>query len=154
MAGPLKSGTPGKRGKITGKIAIVLSRWNEDITGALLQGAVDCLKAAGIRKSNLIIREVPGSFELPLAAQQFAEKRNTAGVICIGCLIKGDTPHFDYISGAVAQGIMDVNLKTGKPVIFGVLTTNTRQQSIDRAGGKLGNKGEEAALTLLELLRN
>ena len=154
MAGPLKSGSPGKSGKITGKIAVVVSRWNEDITGALLQGATDTLKAAGIRKSNMLIREVPGSFELPLAAQQFAEKKNTAGVICIGCLIKGDTPHFDYISGAVAQGVMDVNLKTGKPVIFGVLTTNTRQQSIDRAGGKLGNKGEEAALTLLELLRH
>lgn len=154
MAGPLKSGPPGKRGKITGKIAIVVSRWNEDITGALLQGAADCLKTAGIRKSNLLVREVPGSFELPLAAQQFAERKNVAGVICLGCLIKGDTPHFDYISGAVAQGIMAVNLKIGKPVIFGVLTTNTRQQSVDRAGGKLGNKGEEAALTLLELLRN
>lgn len=151
MAGSQKS-ISGKKVRIKGKIGVVVARWNEEITGALRSGAIEALRQSGIGKNQILTREVPGSFELPLAAQQFFTNRSVVGVICIGCLIQGDTPHFDYISQAVAQGIMDVNLKTGKPVIFGVLTVNTHQQAIDRAGGKLGNKGEEAAATLLELL--
>lgn len=137
---------------LKGKVGIVVAEWNEEITGALLSGARDLLIRSGIAPSRIVEVSVPGSFELPLAAQRLAMKKDVAGVICIGCLIKGDTPHFEYISGAVAQGIMDVGLKFNKPVVFGVLTTNTLQQAIDRAGGKLGNKGEEAAATLLSVL--
>ena len=152
MAGPLKSVTGKKITRSAGKVGIVVARWNEDITGALLAGAKDGLIRSGHREKDIVVVYVPGSFELPLAAQRLAVKKEFCGVICIGCLIKGDTPHFDYISQATAQGIMDVGLKTSKPVIFGVLTTNTHKQAIDRAGGKLGNKGEEAAASLIEML--
>lgn len=151
MAGPLKTAS-GKKVRIKGNIGIVVARWNEEITHALLQGAISALEGAGINRRSIRIREVPGSFELPLAAQRYAAQRNVSGVIAIGCLIKGDTPHFEYISEAAAHGIMDVCLKFNKPVIFGVLTTLTRQQALDRAGGKLGNKGEEAAASLMEML--
>jgi 6,7-dimethyl-8-ribityllumazine synthase len=97
---------------------------------------------------------VPGSFELPLGAQQMAETKNIDAVICIGCVIQGDTPHFDYICQAVAFGIMKVNLKFNKPVAFGVLTTLNKKQALERAGGKLGNKGEEAALTVVKMLND
>ncbi|MFZ9981138.1 MAG: 6,7-dimethyl-8-ribityllumazine synthase [Cyclobacteriaceae bacterium] len=152
MAGPLKSVTGKKNIRPKGKAGIVVARWNEEITGALLTGAREGLIRSGYHEKDILITYVPGSFELPLAAQRLAVKKDISGVICIGCLIKGDTPHFDYISQATAQGIMDVGLKTSKPVIFGVLTTNTLQQAIDRAGGKLGNKGEEAAASLIEML--
>lgn len=144
---PVKRSTP-----LKGKVGIVHAQWNEEITGALLSGARDLLIRSGISASRITEVAVPGSFELPLAAQRLAMKKDVAGVICIGCLIQGDTPHFDYISQAVSHGLMDVGLKFNKPVIFGVLTTNTMQQAIDRAGGKLGNKGEEAAATLLGML--
>lgn len=152
MAGTLRSATGKKFLRRKGKVGIVVSRWNEEITGALLSGARAALQAAGYKTREIIIHFVPGSFELPLSAQWLAEKKEISGVICLGCLIKGDTPHFDYISQATAHGIMQVGLKTSKPIIFGVLTTNTHQQAIDRAGGKLGNKGEEAAVSLLEML--
>ena len=152
MAGPLKSVTGKKNIRSKGKAGIVVARWNEEITGALLAGAREGLIRSGYHEKDILVTYVPGSFELPLAAQRLAVKKDISGVICIGCLIKGDTPHFDYISQATAQGIMDVGLKTSKPVIFGVLTTNTLPQAIDRAGGKLGNKGEEAAASLIEML--
>lgn len=134
------------------KFSIVVAEWNEDITEPLYQGAYDALIQLGVKKNNIVRKNVHGSFELPLAAQWEIEKKDIAAVICLGCVIQGDTPHFDYVCQAVAYGIMKVNLKSNKPVAFGVLTTLTKQQSLERAGGKLGNKGEEAALTVVKML--
>jgi 6,7-dimethyl-8-ribityllumazine synthase len=134
------------------KFAIVVAEWNEEITEALYEGARNSLLAHGVKKSNIVRKNVPGSFELTLGGLWMAEKKEIAAVICLGCVIQGDTPHFDYICQAVANGITEVNIKTRKPVIFGVLTTLNQQQAIDRAGGKLGNKGEEAALTAIKML--
>lgn len=134
------------------KFAIVVAEWNEEITEPLFQGAYNALIELGAKKQNILRKTVPGSFELPLAAQWMAEKKEVAGVICLGCVIQGDTPHFDYVCQAVAYGIMKVSLKTNKPVAFGVLTTLNKKQAMDRAGGKLGNKGEEAALTVVKML--
>jgi 6,7-dimethyl-8-ribityllumazine synthase len=153
MAGTLKSGKVKISRTVSKKrFAIVVANWNEAITGALFEGAYAALIAHGVKKSNIIRTNVPGSFELTLGSLWMAEKKNIDAVICLGCVIQGDTPHFDYICQAVANGITEVNIKTKKPVIFGVLTTLNQQQAIDRAGGKLGNKGEEAALTALEML--
>jgi 6,7-dimethyl-8-ribityllumazine synthase len=134
------------------KFAIVVAEWNEEITGALFHGAYDALLSMGVKKSNIIRKNVPGSFELPLASLWMAEKKDVDAVIALGCVIKGDTPHFDYICQAVALGIMQVNLSTRKPVAFGVLTTLDKKQALARAGGKLGNKGEEAAVTVVKML--
>lgn len=153
MAGILKSGkTKSKINLSQKKFAIVVAEWNEEITEALYLGAVSSLVANGASKKNIIRKNVPGSFELTLGAQLMADKKDIAAVICLGCVIQGDTPHFDYICQAVAYGITEVNLKSKKPVIFGVLTTLTQEQALARAGGKLGNKGEEAALTALSML--
>lgn len=153
MAGTLKSVSERSTVALAGKkLAIVVAEWNEEITEPLFQGAFDALVKLGVKKKNIIRKNVPGSFELPLAAQWLAEKKNVDGVICIGCVIQGDTPHFDYICQAVAYGIMKVSLKTNKPVAFGVLTTLNKQQALERAGGKYGNKGEEAALTVVKML--
>lgn len=135
------------------RIAIVVANWNEEITGALHDAAHQTLLQHGLKKENIVRRNVPGSFELSLGAQWMAQEQDIAAVICIGCVIQGDTPHFDYICQAVAYGITEVSLKFGKPVIFGVLTTLTHQQALDRAGGKVGNKGEEAALSALAMLQ-
>jgi 6,7-dimethyl-8-ribityllumazine synthase len=134
------------------KFAIVVAEWNEEITEPLFQGARDALIQLGVKKSNIIRKNVPGSFELPLAAQWEADKKDISAVICLGCVIQGDTPHFDYVCQGVTYGIMKVSLKTNKPVAFGVLTTLNKHQAMDRAGGKLGNKGEEAALTVVKML--
>lgn len=153
MAGTLTSGKINASKKILNKkFAIVVAEWNEEITEALYEGARNSLLAHRVRKSNIVRKNVPGSFELTLGGLWMAEKKDIAAVICLGCVIQGDTPHFDYICKAVANGITEVNIKTRKPVIFGVLTTLTKQQAIDRAGGKLGNKGEEAALTAIKML--
>jgi 6,7-dimethyl-8-ribityllumazine synthase len=155
MAGILKSGTvaSANRKKITGKkFAIVVADWNEEITSSLLQGAITTLVQNGIDKKNILQSSVPGSFELPLGALWVATQKQVDAVICLGCVIKGETPHFDYICQAVALGIMEVGLKTGKPVIFGVLTTLNKKQAEERAGGKFGNKGEEAAVTAIQML--
>jgi len=136
------------------KFAIVVAEWNEDITEPLFEGAYNALVELGVKKVNILRKNVPGSFELPLGAQWMAEKKEIDAVICLGCVIQGDTPHFDYVCQAVAYGIMKVNLKTNKPVAFGVLTTLNKKQAMDRAGGKLGNKGEEAALTIVKMLEN
>ncbi len=130
----------------------MVARWNSEITDALMQSAQTTLIQAGIKSENIVLREVPGSFELPLGAQWLAQESSIHAVIALGSVIKGETPHFDYICQAVAQGIKDVALKHNKPVIFGVLTTLSHQQALDRAGGKLGNKGEEAALTALAMV--
>jgi 6,7-dimethyl-8-ribityllumazine synthase len=153
MAGPLKSGKiKGTINRAKKKIAIVVAEWNEEITEALYQGAVSSLVENGVKRENIIRKNVPGTFELTLGALWMAEKKDIDGVICLGCVIQGETPHFDYICQAVAYGITEVSLKTKKPTIFGVLTTLNNKQALERAGGKYGNKGEEAALTVLKML--
>jgi 6,7-dimethyl-8-ribityllumazine synthase len=153
MAGTLTSVSSKSRKILSNsKFAIVVAEWNEDVTEALYEGAQQALVSMGAKKKNIIRKNVPGSFELPLAAQWLAEKKDIDAVICLGCVIQGDTPHFDYICQAVAFGIMKVNLKTSKPVAFGVLTTLNKKQALERAGGKLGNKGEEAALTVVKMM--
>jgi 6,7-dimethyl-8-ribityllumazine synthase len=153
MAGILKSVSKKSSLNLSSKkFVIVVAEWNEEITEPLFHGAYNALLELGVKKQNIIRKNVPGSFELPLAAQWEAQKKEIAAVICLGCVIQGDTPHFDYVCQGVTYGIMKVNLKTNKPVAFGVLTTLNRQQAMDRAGGKLGNKGEEAALTVMKML--
>lgn len=153
MAGPLKSGRAKTRSSIASKrFALVVADWNEEITNALYEGAVATLLEHGVPRKNIIRKNVPGSFELSLGGLLMARKRDIHAVICLGCVIQGETPHFDYICQAVAYGITQANLITGKPVIFGVLTTNNIQQAEDRAGGKHGNKGEEAALSAIQML--
>jgi 6,7-dimethyl-8-ribityllumazine synthase len=152
MAGTLKSGKIKSTNLANKKFAVVVAEWNEDVTEALYEGAVACLLAHGVKKRNIIRKTVPGSFELTLGGLWMAEKKDVAAVICLGCVIQGDTPHFDYICQAVANGITAVNIKIKKPVIFGVLTTLNKEQALDRAGGKHGNKGEEAALTAIGML--
>lgn len=153
MAGPLKSGKV-KTGinLAKKKFAIVVAEWNEEITEALCSGAVESLVGHGVKKGNIIRKNVPGTFELSLGALWMGEKKDIDAVICLGCVIQGETPHFDYICQAVAYGITEAGLKTRKPVIFGVLTTLNKQQALDRAGGKYGNKGEEASLTAIKML--
>jgi 6,7-dimethyl-8-ribityllumazine synthase len=134
------------------KFGIVCSEWNHEITNALKEGAVNTLLANGAKKENIIIREVPGSFELTLGAQYMAEATDVDAIICLGCVIQGETRHFDFICDAVAKGITDLNIEYNLPVIFGVLTPNNQQQAIDRSGGKHGNKGDEAAVTAIKML--
>jgi 6,7-dimethyl-8-ribityllumazine synthase len=153
MAGILKSVSGKAKGKIKKKqFAIVVAEWNEEITGALYEGAYSGLIELGADKHNIERIDVPGTFELTLGALRVAEKKHIDAVICLGCVIQGETPHFDYICQAVAYGITEVNIKTGKPVIFGVLTTLNKKQALERAGGKYGNKGEEAAITAVKML--
>ncbi len=153
MPGILGSFKSKSKINLSGKrFAIIVAEWNDEITEALFEGAQHALIQAGAKPKNIFRRNVPGSFELPLAAQWSANQKNIDAVICIGCVIQGDTPHFDYICQAVAQGIMRVNLDSGKPVAFGVLTTLNRKQALERAGGSLGNKGEEAAITVVKML--
>lgn len=153
MPGILTSGKVKSRLNLAKKkFAIVVAEWNDEITGALYEGAVAALIGNGVPKKNIIRKNVPGSFELSLGGLWMAEEKSIHAVICLGCVIQGDTPHFDYICQAVAYGVTEAGLKTRKPVIFGVLTTLNKQQALDRAGGKLGNKGEEAALTAIKML--
>lgn len=133
------------------RIGVVTAEWNDEITGSLERGAVDTLKKY-LKDKQVTVKKVPGSFELPLGAQYLIEYGQVDAVICIGCLIRGETPHFDYISEAVSQKIGDLNLRYTMPVIFGVLTTETLLQAQERAGGKLGNKGAEAAMAALKML--
>lgn len=134
------------------KIGVVVSEWNPEITGALHEGAVTTLVKKGFSRENIVFKEVPGTYELSMGAQWMAAEKEITAVIALGCVIQGETPHFDFICQAVAQGLTNVSLKYDKPVIFGVLTTNTHQQALDRAGGKHGNKGEEAAETAIKML--
>ncbi len=134
------------------RIGIVVSEWNEQVTESLYSGAHKTLVEAGVSRSNIERVNVPGSFELSLGAQWMAKQKEVDAVICLGCVIQGETKHFDFICDAVANGITNVGLKYDKPVIFGVLTTNTLKQALDRAGGKHGNKGDEAAATALGML--
>jgi len=154
------------------RIGIVVSEWNDQITNALFQGAMETLLKEGVKQKNIAVKTVPGSFELTFGAQDLLDKHSKwtenyfsnhsnnphpkktrlDAVICLGCVIQGETKHFDFICDAVANGITNVSLKYNKPVIFGVLTPDTMQQAIDRSGGKHGNKGVEAAITALKML--
>ena len=133
------------------RFAIIGSRWNEFITGRLVEGAVDALERLGAKESAVTIYRVPGAFELPLLALRLAQSRRFDAIICLGTIIRGQTPHFDYIANEVARGISHAGLESGLPVVFGVVTADTVDQAIDRAGVKLGNKGFEAAMTAVEL---
>lgn len=129
-----------------------MAQWNPHITEPLYEGAVQSLRDLKVAKEDILTVPVPGSFELPLAAQWLADRSDIDAVIALGCLIEGETKHFDFIAGAVAQGLTQVGLQTRKPVAFGVLTTANEEQAFARAGGAEGNKGEEAALTVAALL--
>ena len=135
------------------KIGIIVSRWNEQVTGALKEGAMQTLLEAGVARQNILDFEVPGSFELPSAAAMLLDaNENVDAVICLGCIIQGETRHFEFIAQAVANGIAKVGIEYTVPVIFGVLTCNTAEQAADRSGGKHGNKGVEAAASCLQML--
>lgn len=133
------------------KIGIVVSQWNEEITGALLQGCRDTLLAHEVKEENMSVITVPGSFELPMGAKILLGQQALDAVICLGCVVTGETKHNEYISNAVAQGLMMLGVASGTPCIFGLLTPDTQQQALDRAGGKYGNKGVEAATTALQM---
>jgi 6,7-dimethyl-8-ribityllumazine synthase len=134
------------------KIGIVVSEWNPDITSNLLKGALQALADNGVKETNIQVRYVPGTYELPLGAQILFESTFLDGVIAIGSVIQGETKHFDFVCEAAALRIKDVNLKYNKPVAFCVLTDNTKQQAIDRSGGKHGNKGIECAVACLKMI--
>jgi 6,7-dimethyl-8-ribityllumazine synthase len=133
------------------RYAIVVGRFNEFITGKLLGGALDALKRHGAKDEEVSVAWVPGAFEIPLIAQKLAESGKYDAVITLGAVIRGSTPHFDYVCSEVAKGVSAINLKTGVPTIFGVLTTDSIEQAIERAGTKAGNKGWEAAATAIEM---
>ncbi len=133
------------------RFAIVVAQWNARITGALLSGAVDKLLAHGVVEQDIEVIPVPGSFELISGADIALRNDGFDAVICLGCVIQGETKHFDFICNAVADGVANVGIKYNKPAIFGVLTTDNEQQALDRAGGKHGNKGEEAAVTAIQM---
>lgn len=133
------------------KFVILRARFNSEITERLYDGAIEALVQAGASPDHVEKEEVPGSWELPIAAKAIAASKRCHAIIALGAVIRGDTPHFDYVAGETASGLMTVQLETGIPVAFGVLTTNTVQQAADRAGGKDGNKGYDAALTAIEM---
>jgi 6,7-dimethyl-8-ribityllumazine synthase len=133
------------------KIAVVVSRFNELITAPLLQGAIDALRRHGGDTDALEIAYVPGSFEMPLAAKTLADSKRFAAVVCLGCVIRGATDHYEYVCAQAASGILRAGLDSGVPVVFGVLTTDTLEQALERAGSKGGNKGAEAMATAIEM---
>lgn len=134
------------------RFGIVVSEWNQNITGALLDGAVRILKKHGAKSENILVRTVPGSFELTYGASQMIKSGKVDAVIALGCVVRGDTPHFDYVCAGTTQGIAYLNATTDIPVIYGLLTTDNMQQAEDRAGGKLGNKGDECAITAIKMV--
>jgi len=134
------------------RFAIVVARFNSFITDRLLEGAIDCLRRHGARDENVEIYKVPGAFEIPLLAKKVAKREGIDAVICLGAVIKGDTPHFHYIASETTKGIAQVSLETEKPIVFGVITAETLEEAIERAGTKAGNKGFEAALSAIEMV--
>ena len=134
------------------KVGIVVGRFNEFIVSKLLGGAVDGLKRHGVEEDNIEVAWVPGAFEIPLVAKKMAMNEKYDAVICLGAVIKGSTPHFDYVCSEVSKGIATVSLQSEKPVIFGILTTDSIEQAIERAGTKSGNKGYDAAVTAIEMI--
>lgn len=142
-------------GELSGKgqkLGIVLGRFNSFIGDALLSGAIDVLERHGVDAKDITVAYVPGAFEVPLAVQKMANDKNIDGVIALGAVIRGSTPHFDFVAGECAKGLTKVQLDSGKPVGFGVLTVDTIEQAIERAGTKAGNKGAESAMTVLEMV--
>ncbi|HDP54546.1 MAG TPA: 6,7-dimethyl-8-ribityllumazine synthase [Bacteroidetes bacterium] len=133
------------------KFGIVVSDWNDGVTHKLLEGAYTTLQEHGVKDDNILVKHVPGSFELILGGQFMAEYADLDGVICLGCVIQGETPHFTYVCQGVTQGIAELNMNYNIPFIFGLLTTNTLEQAQDRAGGKHGNKGVEAAIAAIKM---
>lgn len=133
------------------KFGVVVSRFNEFISGKLLGGAFDALKRHGAREEDVSVAWVPGAFEIPLVAKRMAESRKYDAIICLGCVIRGSTPHFDYVCAEVSKGVAQVNMQTGVPAMFGVLTTDSIEQAIERAGTKAGNKGYDAAMSAIEM---
>jgi 6,7-dimethyl-8-ribityllumazine synthase len=133
------------------KFGIVAARFNDFITARLLDGAVDALQRHGVAESDIEVVKVPGAYEIPFAARMMAQTKKYNAVICLGAVIRGATPHFEYVSAEVSKGVAAVSLETGLPVIFGVLTTDTIEQAIERAGTKGGNKGWDAALSAIEM---
>ena len=146
-------------GKLAGeglKIALVVSRFNSFITERLVEGALDCLRRHGVAETGLTMVRVPGAWEIPLVAKRLAQGKAHDAVICLGAVIRGSTPHFDYVAAEVSKGIAQVSLESGIPILFGVLTTDTLEQAVERAGSKSGNKGyaaAEAALEMVNLLK-
>jgi 6,7-dimethyl-8-ribityllumazine synthase len=134
------------------RVAIVVARFNQPITGELLDGARRALQQRGVAEDDVTVAWVPGAFELPLVAKHLARSGSCDAVVCLGAVIRGDTPHFDYVAGEAARGLQQAALDTGVPIVFGVLTTDTQQQALDRVGGCEGHKGEEAADTALEMI--
>jgi len=134
------------------KVAVIASRFNDFITDRLIDGAVDCLVRHGADEDQIVVYRVPGSFELPLAAQKVVSAGNVDTVICLGALIRGQTPHFDFIASEVTKGIAQISLDSGIPVTFGVITADSLEQAVDRAGAKVGNKGFEAASGAIEMV--
>lgn len=142
-------------GKLTAgneKYGIVIGRFNEFIGSKLLSGCIDTLKRHGVLEENIDVAWVPGAFEIPIIASKFADNNKYAAVITLGAVIRGNTPHFEYVSSEISKGVAQIGLKTGKPVIFGVLTTDNIEQAIERAGTKSGNKGSDAALAAIEMV--
>ena len=141
----------GELSPVEGAYAIVVSRYNEMITGKLLEGAIGKLRSAGVAEDAIYVAHVPGAWELPVVAQTFAEDAGVAAVLCLGAVIKGETTHDQYINQQVAESLGRLALERRKPVLFGLLTCNTMEQAINRAGGRVGNKGEECAEAALEM---
>ncbi len=146
-------------GKLSGaglKFALVVSRFNSFITERLLEGALDCLRRQGVAEDDLMVARVPGAWEIPVVVKRLAQSKAYDGVICLGAVIRGSTPHFDYVAAEVSKGIAMVSLESGMPISFGILTTDTLEQAIERAGSKAGNKGfaaAEAAIEMVNLLK-
>ena len=134
------------------RFGILVSEWNYNITGALLAGAVKTLQTHGAKEENILVELVPGSFELTFGANQMIQSGKVDAVIAIGCVVRGDTPHFDYVCAGTTQGIAHLNATTDIPVIYGLITTNNMQQAEDRAGGCLGNKGDECAVAAIKMV--
>jgi 6,7-dimethyl-8-ribityllumazine synthase len=152
LQNPLKSNEETVYDASKFRFAIVVSQWNEGITEALKEGAIEKLLQNGVKPENIVISYVPGSFELIFGAKDIARQTNPDAVIVIGCVIRGETPHFDYICSGVTQGIAHLNIIGSVPYIFGLLTTNNLQEALDRAGGKYGNKGSEYADTAIKMV--
>ncbi|MDR1500068.1 MAG: 6,7-dimethyl-8-ribityllumazine synthase [Tannerellaceae bacterium] len=133
------------------RVGIVVSEWNGNITGKLLEGALKTLQKHSVKAENIVVRHVPGSFELTYGARKLSDDGSIDVVIALGCVVRGDTPHFDYVCSGVTQGITQLNLEGKIPFVFGLLTTDTMQQAEDRSGGKHGNKGDEAAITAIKM---
>ena len=134
-------------------IGVAVSRFNQSVTDQLVAGAVDALERHGVESDAIDVATVPGAFELPLCVQRMAQAGRYDGIICLGAVVRGETPHFDFVAGEAARGVTDVALRLDVPIAFGVLTTDTIEQALARAGGERGNKGFEAAITVLEMIR-